>query len=128
MRLPFYGRGLRQKIQGRAKKNPAKFGDTCSIRADELCIGCLGQWVERGRENLNMQELFGTTLYSKCTWDGAFEKWRNGSAWCGTAAKADMYHDWADCDEGCQTQSKWKYRDTDVHSYRGRINGLYMVW
>ena len=34
-----------------SKKNPAKFGDTCSVRADGLCIGCLGQWAERGREN-----------------------------------------------------------------------------
>ena len=40
-----------EEVQGRAKKNPAKFGDTCSVRADGLCIGCLGQWAERGREN-----------------------------------------------------------------------------
>ena len=38
------------------KKIPAKFVDTCSIRADGLCIGCLGQCAERGRDNLNMQE------------------------------------------------------------------------
>ena len=36
---------------GSNKKNPAKFGDTCSVRANGLCIGCLGQWAERGREN-----------------------------------------------------------------------------
>ena len=48
---------------GSSKKNPAKFGDTCSVRADGLCIGCLVQWAERGRENTNMQEFFHTTLY-----------------------------------------------------------------
>ena len=45
-------------IQGRAKKNPAKFGYTCSLRADGLCFGCLGQWAGRERENSNMQEFF----------------------------------------------------------------------
>ena len=44
------------------KINPAKFGDTCPVRADGLTIGCLGQWAERGRENSNMQEFFRTTL------------------------------------------------------------------
>ena len=39
-------------------KNPAKFVDTCSVRADGLCIGCLGQWAEGGWENSNMQEIF----------------------------------------------------------------------
>jgi len=48
---------------GSSKKIPAKFGDTCSVRADGLCIGCLGQWAERGRQNSNMQEFFCTTLY-----------------------------------------------------------------
>ena len=24
------------------QKNPAKFGDACAVRADRLCIGCLG--------------------------------------------------------------------------------------
>ena len=48
---------------GSCKKNPAKFGDTSSVRADGLCIGCLGQWAERGREDSNMQEFFCTTLY-----------------------------------------------------------------
>ena len=45
------------------QKNPAKFSDTCSVRADGLCIGCLCQWAERGREYSNMQEFFCTTLY-----------------------------------------------------------------
>ena len=27
---------------GLSKKNPAKFGDACAVRADRLCIGCLG--------------------------------------------------------------------------------------
>ena len=49
-------------VQGRAKKIPAKFSDTCSARADGLCIGCLGQWAERWRDNSNMQEFFRTTL------------------------------------------------------------------
>ena len=48
---------------GSSKKNPAKFSDTCSVRADGLCIDCLGQWAERVRENSNMQEFFCTTLY-----------------------------------------------------------------
>ena len=33
-----------------SKKVPAKFADTCYVRADRLCIGCLGQWAERGRK------------------------------------------------------------------------------
>ena len=49
---------------GSSKKIPAKFGDTCSVRADGLCNGCLGQWAERGREYSNMQEFFSTTLYT----------------------------------------------------------------
>ena len=43
---------------GLSKKIPAKFSDSCSVRADGLCIGCLGQWAERGREDSNMQEFF----------------------------------------------------------------------
>ena len=50
------------QLTGSSKKIPAKFGDTCSVRADGLCIGCLGQWAERGREHSNMQEFFRTTL------------------------------------------------------------------
>ena len=52
-----------QRSTGLSKKIPAKFGDTCSVRADWLCIGCLGQWAERGREDSNMHEFFCTTLY-----------------------------------------------------------------
>ena len=49
---------------GSSKKVPAKLGDTCSVRADGLCIGCLSQWAEVGRENSKMQEFFCTTLYT----------------------------------------------------------------
>ena len=48
---------------GSSKKIPAKFSDTCSVRAAGLCIGCLHQWAERWRDNSNMQEFFRTTLY-----------------------------------------------------------------
>ena len=36
---------------GLSEKIPAKFGDTCSVKADWLCmcIGCLGQWEEGGK-------------------------------------------------------------------------------
>ena len=37
------------------KKVPAKFGEESSVKADGLCIGCLSQWAEVGRENSNMQ-------------------------------------------------------------------------
>ena len=47
---------------GLSKKIPDKFGDTCSVRADWLCIGYLGQGAERGRDNSNTQEFFCTTL------------------------------------------------------------------
>ena len=50
------------RITGSSKKIPAKFSDTCSVRADGLCIGCLGQWAERWQDNSNMQEFFRTTL------------------------------------------------------------------
>ena len=56
----------RVQCTGLSKKIPAKFGDTCSVRADWLCIGCLGQWAERGRDNSNTQEFFCTTLYVLC--------------------------------------------------------------
>ena len=56
-------------MYGLSKIVPAKFGDTCSVRADGLCIGCLGQWAERGRENSNMQEFFRTTLYATIAFD-----------------------------------------------------------
>ena len=57
------GPGLKLKFTGLSKKNPAKFGDACSVRVDGLSIGCLGQWAERGRENSNMHEFFCKTLY-----------------------------------------------------------------
>ena len=43
--------------------NPAKFSDTCSMRADGLCIGSprLVGWRKAG--NSNLQELFCTTLH-----------------------------------------------------------------
>ena len=43
---------------GSSKKNPAKFGDTSSVRADGQCIGCLGQLAERGRENSKHAGIF----------------------------------------------------------------------
>ena len=45
------------------QKNLAKFSDTCSVRADGLCIG--NSRLVRGRKagNSNMQDLFCTTLY-----------------------------------------------------------------
>ena len=46
------------------QKNPAIIGDTCFVGADGLCIGCWGQWTERGRGNSNAQEFFCTTLYA----------------------------------------------------------------
>ena len=55
---------LDKMCTGSSKKIPAKFSDTCSVRADGLCIGCLGQWAERWRDNSNMQEFFRTTLYT----------------------------------------------------------------
>ena len=45
-------------LQGRAKKNPAKFSDKCSVMAVGLCIGCLKLVGRRTAENFNMQEIF----------------------------------------------------------------------
>ena len=53
------------EFTGLCEKVPAKFGEESSVKADGLCIGCLSQWAEVGRENSNMQEFFCTTLY----WD-----------------------------------------------------------
>ena len=50
---------------GLCEKIPAKIGQESSVKADGLCIGCLSQWAEVGRENSNMQEFFCTTLYIK---------------------------------------------------------------
>ena len=48
---------------GLCEKVPPKFGEESSVKAQRLCIGCLSQWAEVGRENSNMQEFFSTTLY-----------------------------------------------------------------
>ena len=32
----------REQYRVEQKKNPAKLGDACAVRADRLCIGCLG--------------------------------------------------------------------------------------
>ena len=49
-------------VQGRAKKNLAKFSDTCSVRADGLCIGSPRLVGVRKAGNSNMQEFFCITL------------------------------------------------------------------
>ena len=46
-----------------SKKNQAKFSDTCSVRADGLCIGCPSLVGRRKAANSNMLEFFCTTLY-----------------------------------------------------------------
>ena len=51
------------QVQGRAKKNLAKFSDTCFVRADGLCIGSLRLVGGRKAGNSSMQEFFCTTLY-----------------------------------------------------------------
>ena len=50
-------------IQHRAKKNQAKFSDTCSVRADGPCIGSPRLVGGRRAGNWNMQEFFCTMLY-----------------------------------------------------------------
>ena len=47
-----------------SKKNPAKFSDTCSVRADRLCIGSPRLVGGRKAVNSNMQEFFCATLYT----------------------------------------------------------------
>ena len=47
-----------------SKKNQAKFSDTCSVRADGLCIGCPRLVGRRKAANSNMLEFFCTTLYN----------------------------------------------------------------
>ena len=56
-------RRVESRYTGLCKKVPAKFGEESSVKADGLCIGCLSQWAEVGRENSNMQEFFCMTLY-----------------------------------------------------------------
>ena len=58
-----FGMVLEFGCTGSCEKVPAKFGEESSVKADGLCIGCLGQWAEVRRENSNMQEFFCTSLY-----------------------------------------------------------------
>ena len=46
-----------------SKKVPAKFSDTCSVRADGLCIGCPKLVGSRKAGISNLQEFFCSTLY-----------------------------------------------------------------
>ena len=50
------------KYRVEQKKNLAKFSDTCSVRADGLCIGSPRLVGGKKAGNLNMQEFFCTTL------------------------------------------------------------------
>ena len=43
---------------GSSKKNLAKFGDTCFVRADWLCMGCPRLVGGRRAGNSNMKEFF----------------------------------------------------------------------
>ena len=52
------------RYTGLSKKVPAKFSDTCSVRADGLCIGSPRLVGGRKAGNSNVQEFFCTTLYS----------------------------------------------------------------
>ena len=45
------------------QKNLAKFSDTCSVRADGLCIGSPRLVGGRKAENSNRQEFLLTTLH-----------------------------------------------------------------
>ena len=45
-------------VQGRAKKNLAKFNDTFSVRADGPCIGCPKLVGGRKAGNSNMLDFF----------------------------------------------------------------------
>ena len=45
------------------QKNLAKFSDTCSVRADGLCIGSPRLVGGRKAGNSNVQEFFCTSLY-----------------------------------------------------------------
>ena len=47
---------------GSSKKVPAKFSDTCSVRAGGLCIGCPKLVGSINAGNSNMQEFFCSTL------------------------------------------------------------------
>ena len=52
------GKAVKVPNTGSSKKNPAKFSDTCSDRADGLCIGCLGSWAEGGRGKFRHAGIF----------------------------------------------------------------------
>ena len=56
------GMGGGEECTGSSKKNLAKFSDTCSVRADGLCIGSPRLVGGKKVGNLNMQEFFCTTL------------------------------------------------------------------
>ena len=51
-----------KRYTGSSKKNLAKFSDTCSVRADGLCIGSPRLVGGRKAGNSNMQEFFCTKL------------------------------------------------------------------
>ena len=51
-----------KQIYSVEQKNQAKFSDTCSVRADGLCIGCPRLVGRRKAANSNMLEFFCTTL------------------------------------------------------------------
>ena len=58
------------------QKNLAKFSDTCSVRADWLCIGS-PRLVGGGKAgNSNVQEFFCTTLYQQIALDVLFHSFR----------------------------------------------------
>ena len=50
------------KCTGPSRKNLAKFSDTCSVSADEMCIGSPRLVGGRKEGNSNMQGFFCTTL------------------------------------------------------------------
>ena len=56
------GGGVSYKY-GSSKNNQAKFSDTCSVRADGLCIGCFRLVGRRKTGNSSMLEFFCSTLY-----------------------------------------------------------------
>ena len=55
------------------QKNLAKFSDTCSVRADGLCIGSPRSVVGWKAGNSNMQDFFCTTLHEVETRNAALE-------------------------------------------------------
>ena len=59
------GKQEMQEIQGRAKKNLAKFSNTCYVRADGLCISSPRLVGGRKAGNSNIQEFFCTMLQTE---------------------------------------------------------------